>query len=360
MSLDGFPPVLLKEVVNEFEDLIGRFGKHAVAAGELVYVQPSVYLSSHLVCMRAAGWTDIDFDELAAVSGTSALFAYHPSDFMPKYANLLIGMDKRIADATGFGYEWVEFNGVEGAWDLLKESIDSSRPVKGWHWENVLFAGYRDATNTADRKVFAMADGPETFAKWWTWHEFDDWVELVEGCGCPQLGRHTKRARVKPAKEIALRVLRDLVEWSTDPPSMVREKYPSAAFGLAGIKAYAEDVADIDAKPKESFKETAWLGCHAINPQWMARNSTAVYLARLAGTKALPDEVNQHLLAASREYKAAYTAWQKFYQQLGHAAPDNAWNTKRHRRAGAIAVHEALQHERAAIEELKEVLAAAG
>lgn len=101
---DKYQQVLLENVVKEFDELIGRFGQHAVAAGKTeVYIQPCVYLSLHLVQMRASGWTDMDFDQLAAVSGASALFAYEQGEFMPKYANLSIGMDERIVEATGFG-----------------------------------------------------------------------------------------------------------------------------------------------------------------------------------------------------------------------------------------------------------------
>ena len=86
-----------------------------MTAGEEVYIQPCVYLSMHLVAMRAAGWRDADMDTITAVSGASALFAYEPGEFMPKYANLHIGMDQRIAHATGFGYEWAPFEGGEEA-----------------------------------------------------------------------------------------------------------------------------------------------------------------------------------------------------------------------------------------------------
>ena len=55
--------VLLKGVVQEFDNLIGQIGEHAIAAGKEVYVQPYVYLSFHLIQMRAAGWTDADFDQ---------------------------------------------------------------------------------------------------------------------------------------------------------------------------------------------------------------------------------------------------------------------------------------------------------
>jgi hypothetical protein len=117
--------------VDQFQNLILRQGEHSVASGDEVYIQPYVYLSAHLVQMRAQGW-DVDFDQVAAVSGASALFGYQPDDFMPKYAHLIIEPDRRIAEATGFGYEWVPFEGQEGAWQVLVESIDAGTSVKGW------------------------------------------------------------------------------------------------------------------------------------------------------------------------------------------------------------------------------------
>lgn len=351
MNHEAFPQVLLKKVVNQFDDLIGRFGEHAVAAGEEVYIQPCVYLSFHLVQMRAASWTDVDFDQLAAVSGASALFAYQPGEFMQKYANLSIGMDKRIAGATGFGYEWMGFQGVDGAWKLLQESIDSGRPVKGWHYENVMFGGYQDAAETEGRKIFAMADGPDTFATWWTWQELVQWVELVTGWGATQLGRHTERVQTEPPNQVALRVIKDLVAWSVDPPPILREKYPAATFGLAGIQAYAADCANTE-------KYEDWSACHDINPQWTVRNSTAVYLTRLAAADLFPAEVNAHLLAAAEQYRAAYVDWQAFYDQLGHGALQGAGKLKDRRLAGAAAIYQALEHEEAAIAELRKALEA--
>jgi len=116
--------VLLHEVAGTFDELIGRFGCHAVASGGEMYIQPYVYLSLHLVQMRAAGWA-VDFDQVAAVSGASALFAYQRDDFMPKYAHLDVEPDRRIAEATGFGYEWVSFEDVGGAWEWVIESVDA-------------------------------------------------------------------------------------------------------------------------------------------------------------------------------------------------------------------------------------------
>ena len=346
---EWYPQVLLEHVVREFNDLIGQFGQHAVAAGDEVYIQPCVYLSFHLAQMRAAGWKDMDFDQIAAVSGASALFAYEHGSFMPKYANLSIGMDERISDATGFGYEWVDFKGMDGAWELLKDSVDSGRSVKGWAAENIMFAGYQNAAKPEDRKVFAMADGPGTFAEWWTWQEFGKWVKKVEGWGCPQFGRFTERVQTKPAREIALRVMWDLVEWSANPPEHLLRKYPKATFGLAGIELYADDCANME-------KYEDWGVCHEMNPQWPIRNSTAVYLKRVAEANVFPEKLDEHVVKAAEQYRAAYKDWKELFKHLSHGCPEDAGKMKEHRLAGATGVRNALEHEKAALAELEALL----
>ena len=348
-SKQDYPQVLLENVVQTFDDLIGRIGEHAVVAGEEVYIQPPVYLSLHLVQMRAAGWSDVDFGQIAAVSGASALFGYQPGEFGPKYAHLYIGPEKRIADATGFGYEWVPFEGAEGAWSSIVENVDAGRSLKGWDWENILFAGYQDADEAADRKVYALADGPDTYARWLTWSEFCEWVALVEGWHCPQLGRHTERVPPVPAREVALRVLEDLVAWSTDPPDIVRERHPEAAFGLAGIEMYAATCENV----REYEDLTA---CHDVNGQWAMRNSTGVYLRRVAEGGVFPTEIRANLIAAAEAYRAAYESWQELYALIGHGATEAERKDIARRAAAAAAVRKGLAHEKVALAELAIVL----
>jgi len=357
-----------QKVMRLFEHLIGSFGDHEVRGATEIYNQPYVYLSLHLVQMQAAGWTEVDFDQIAAVSGASALFAYQPGEFRPKYAHLHIDLDQRIAEATGFGYEWVDFQNAEAAWDLLKESVDAGRPVKGVHWENILFSDYRDAPQTQGRQVFAMADGPDTFAKWWSWSEFTEWVELVKRWRQTQLGRHTASVDTRPAGEIALRVLKDLVEWSTEPPETVRggfpegarrlagsfqEGFPKATFGLAGIEAYADEC-------ERSDLSEDWVACHDINPQWTIRNATGVYLRRVAEADLFPAQVNGHLMAAAMQYRAAFEGWQAFYNLLGHKAAGHVRAMRARRLAGAAVVRAWLEHERTALSEIEQALAALG
>ena len=290
------------------------------------------------------------------VSGAGLLFAYEPNDMMPKYAHLWLDLDKGIAETTGFGWERIKFRDEDEAWNLVKETIDSGRPAKGHFLETMLFVGYQDVAKRGDRKLYIMGDPFPGPGEWWTWKQFGEWVQKFTS---HEIGRHTKKMPKATKKKIAFQVIKDAVDWSKNPPAAVKNRFPNTPFGFAAIQAYAEDVADFSGKPKEYFKETAWLGCHAINPQWTARNSTAVYLERLAADKIFSPGINACLVAASNEYKAAYTEWKQFYMQLGYVAPENAWDNETNRLAGAAAVRKALEHEQTAVNELEKALALA-
>ncbi len=206
-----------------------------------------------------------------------------------------------------------------------------------------------------------MHDGPGTYARWWTWAEFEEWVRLVEGWHQKQLGRHSERLPKADDKDVALRVMRDLVDWSVQPPESVRQRFPRAKFGLAGIEALADAVADIS---RDTEYCSGCESCHGLNPQWTVRNSTAVYLSRAAGH--FPEGVRSHILAAAKEYRAAYEAWDEMVGHLPPSwakkqgwkpdAPDNAWELEENRRAGAAAVRKALRCEKAAIAQIQQAL----
>jgi hypothetical protein len=339
--------VLLQDVVDGWQRLTDNSSGHVAIVDGVRYEQPYVYLVTHLVEMWAAGWQEADFDTLAAVSGASALYGYQPRDFTPKYAHLMVGPDERIAEATGFGYEWVGWEGAEECWRVLKQTLDSGRPAKGWDWENCLFAGYQDAERPEGRQVFMMADGPDTFCQWRTWAQFLEWAERVSNWGQKSLGRHTKRVAALPEQEVAQRVIRDLVAWAEAPPAHVGERLGEATLGLAGIERYAADCADV-----ETYD--TWTACHDINPQWTLRRSTAVYLERVAGL--FPAAAGAKLRASAEEYHAAFSAWQGFYDLLGHGAPKDAGKDPERREAGAELARDWSAHESAAVGELREAL----
>jgi hypothetical protein len=90
----------------------------------------------HLIQMHVTGWQGCDFDQLTAVSGSSALFGHQPGEFTAKNAHLTIGIDQRIAEPTGFGYKWINFNNISEAWEIITAGIEVLRHtqemIKDW------------------------------------------------------------------------------------------------------------------------------------------------------------------------------------------------------------------------------------
>ncbi len=329
-----------------FEDLAEDVASHVHATRDHVYPQPHTYLTTHLVCMKAAGWTNIDFDTLAAVSGASALFGFQPGTFTPKYALLHIEIDRRIEEATGFGWEWVRFEGTEEAWRILRETIASHRAVKGWYGESILYSGIVEGDDPQERKVLALCDGSDYLDEWWGWQEFCE-SGIQQGKG--SWGRHTEPVAMLAPDTLALRVVRDLVDWAGEHPQEVRHRFPEAAFGLAGIAAYRDACADVDAYPD-------CRACHDVNPQWAVRNSTARYLERIVAGDVAPPATREAIRKAAGLYKDAYAAWRQFNQLLGPAAPESAGRRPGIRHAAARSIDDALRFETQAIRLLRKAL----
>jgi len=365
---DDCPEVFLDGLVDLYQNPESWYREEGLVD---MGVGPHTYLIYHSLQMKAAGW-ETGIDEVAAVSGASALFGYEQGSYMPKYAFRRIDLEKRIAEATGFGIGEIHFDSAEGAWDIVKESIDSGRPVKGEHFEAILFAGYQDAASRDYRKVFAISEGPGDFTRSWTWKEFVSWVmQWSHG----KLERHTKRVEAADPKSTAIRVIKDLVEWSENPPEDIQFEYNNAVFGLAGIEAYADACGDMEKYPDFAM-------CHDMNSQWPTRKSSALYLESVAKKGLLPDKLNKDLSAASREYLSAYQSWVNVYNKISWAVPqelrqartalakqmkttDNpskilnnpTWASWIEDRTSATqSIREALSHEKAAITALKNAL----
>jgi len=355
------------KAVAVFNDLIGDFGEHEVKSEDREYLQPYVYLSLHVVQMVAEGW-DVDFDTAAAVSGASALFGHKPDDFRPKHAHLVVpppdykhsdpklgpdqrlhGLDQRIAAATGFGYAWTSFDDMEVAWNMIVATVDAGHTAKGWDWEGILFAGYQSDSEPAARKVFAMADGPDTYAQWLSWDEFCDWANRVIEWRQGELGRFAGRVQPSDPSAVTGQVLKDLLDWSEAPPVDALKYFGGATWGLAGIRQYAMDCADIETSP-------TWVACHPINPQWTVRNCTGVYLDRVVADAIYSDAVKTHLSAAAVHYHAAYDCWKAFYALLGHDVPEEMRGMPARRRAAAAVVEAWGTHEETALAEIAAAL----
>jgi hypothetical protein len=190
--------------------------------------------------------------------------------------------------------------------------------------------------------------------KWWTWQEFEKWFKQQSH---GYLGRHTGRVAKAAPREMATEVMRNIVTWADKHPMASDEGFAGVSFGLAGTEAYAAEIEDMSKPP--SYFNLGRLGLYSIYPQWTARQCTARYLQRVAQEFATP--VSSHILAAAQQYESAYAAWQEWETHLGRLgprgkAPENAWESEEHRKAGAAAVRQALAHEKAAIAELAKAL----
>ena len=346
--MQNHAPVVVQSTVDRYQAQFfdGWWGKTDVQAG------PHGHLWFHRRQMEAAGWLE-PLDIVVAVSGASALFGYVEDGFMPKYAFHRVGVAERVAKATGFGYEWVRYKDTDDAWRILKESVDAGKPVSAAYVEDVLFAGYQDAEEVEDRKVFAIALEPEDFGTWWNWKQFRKWSKSEGKHNGQRLGRHTKRVAADDPATVALRVMKDLVAWSSAPPAQVQKAFPKAIWGVAGISTCAEHCDDIEGRKEWGF-------CHNLNSQWPTRKSTSVYLKQVAEERIFPDTVSKHLLAAGDLYQKAYDEWVTAYNNVSWGGPKDGDANPENRKIAAKALRNAADCESRAISELKKVMASLG
>jgi hypothetical protein len=304
--------------------------------------------------MRAAGFDDVDLDDVVTLGGAGGLFGYRHGDFSPKYAFLHVGFDRRITEATGFDYEWLAFDDIEGAWRIVTESVDAGKPVKAMYVEGILFIGYRDHEDPEQRLVYGISQEEPGFSKWMTWDEFAEWENTARQWQNAQLGRYTKRVGARPPAQTVCVVLEDLVQFSKQPPTEVTEKLKGTLWGLAALDQYTSDCGDMEEYPE-------WTICHDMNSQWPTRKCTAAWLNRLATTDLFDVNVDEHLIAASKHYQAAYESWITAFHQCGWRAPKpwkEAGKDPQRRRKAAVAIEGAAEHERAAITAIEKALAA--
>lgn len=322
------------------------------------YWQPRSYIYCQLVCMKAAGWNDAEYETLMPMSGFGISFAYHPNEkFWAHYA-APPGTDQRIAEATGFGWEWLHFDTAEEYWDVLKETLDAGKVIHAPWLEEVLFVGYEEAVEQPNRKVYPLATVPVVVraGQSWTWREFEEWFrEQSHGF----LGRHTKAMPTLPQRNVAVKVMKNIVMFADNDPRKESEAFADVKFGLTGIKAYADDIADLsNSGRKDEYFQAGWLGCHNIYPQWTARQLTGRYLTD--ASEHFTEPVCGYMLSAAREYEAAHAAWKEWEKSLGAfklvKRPEDAWENPEHRKAGAVAVYKAIECEKAAIAEIERAL----
>ena len=73
-----------------------------------------------------------------------------------------------------------------------------------------------------------------------------------------------------------------------------------------------------------------------------------------------PGAINERILAAADAYEAARAAWGDYEKHLGNeemAEASGSWLVEEHRLAGAAAIRQAIEHEKAAIDQVQQALA---
>jgi len=332
-------------VIKEAEEIFNRFLDQEMPSKDYIWRS---YIYVRMACMRTAGW-EADYETLMPVSGYGLSFAYEPKKESGVHYRPPPGTDQRIAQATGFGWEYLHLKNIEDYWQALKENINSGRPVHACHMEEVLFVGFQEAEKKRHRRVRPMAISvfvdPDT---WWSWREFEKW--FVEFGG--PLGRFTQRTERLEDRQIAIETMKTLVHLAFQD-SRSQGTDPRVACGLAGIEAYARDMADLSMKEKHFC--SGWFGCHDSNPQWTARQLTARYLQSCAPL--FDEDIAALIRDAVKDYQSAHEAWLEWDQQLGTHSPYRAWANKQRRLSGAKAARRAAQHERNAVEKIQQVLA---
>jgi hypothetical protein len=340
VETDPYTPVVLKGFEGIFNDVLAEVHRED-------YVLRS-YIYTRLACIRAAGWQDASYEALMPVSGYGLTFAYEAKAHSETHFVAPPGTDERIARATGFGWEWLHFEDAESCWQALKETIDSGRPAQGPHLEELVFIGYREAEKKEDRKVRPVA--VPVFIKpgqWWSWREFEAWFREFGA-----LGRFTERQEKLDERQVAVVVMKDLVAMAYHDPREQDPDFDQVRWGLAGIEAFADDMANL--KLKERYFCSGWFGCHDSNPQWTARQLTGRYLQESSAL--FEGEVSALLQAAAKDYAAAHRAWLVWDERLGTRSPDRAWRDSARRLEGAEAVRLAAQHEREAVGKIERAL----
>ena len=162
--------------------------------------------------------------------------------------------------------------------------------------------------------------------------------------------------------EAAITALETMVKMAYNDPRAENPDFVGVRWGLDGLEAYATDVGDISRSglPDEYFYQ-GWMGCHAIYPQISGRACVAVFLKRLGESETFQKEISMQILTAVGEYRAARAAWGEYERHLGNeetAEASNSWLIDEHRRADAAAIHRAIEHETAAVAEIKKGLTA--
>jgi len=344
---DKYPQVVVEAAVKEFN-----------AVPERLRSMRS-YSLMHAVAMRASGLDNVDPETVDVLTGFAGSFSYHPQKAWAGYF-APPGGDERVRMATGWGLQWQQAGDAEKAWEIIRSEIDAGRCVRAPWTEEAIFAGYQDADDKAQRQVLVMCFPFANPPKWWTWQQLEEW-QKSDHSGHGWLTLQVTGGKPEEPRAVALAAIRAIVQCAKSDPRAGNPVLAEVKWGLAGIEAYAADIADTD-KTLDYF-DSGWFGCYAVIPQRCGRRHVAGYLDKLAASGVLNELAGSHVAAAAKAYRQAADAWDEYDKQLGLGQKDKknrCWDVPANRTAGAAAVRQALQHERVGVSELEKAIGDAG
>jgi RNA polymerase sigma-70 factor (ECF subfamily) len=333
--------------------ILSVFHEVAHSRGDMNPVRTNLLM--RLVCLRAAGAQDVDYETLVMLSGNGTSFAYDRDNYGVMYQppDDPATTEQRLVDGTGCGFEWLpRVRSAQEAWPIIVQTLDGGRPLQAQWLDDFVIAAYRDDADPMKRGVYALGKwGPP---RWMGWAELDEWARDFG-----RFGRATGQAVTR--KDLSRLVLERAVQWSRGDGRADVEWMKGAAFGLGGMEAYANDLADVTLGP-DAF-QAAWLACHAANRQSSGRQCASIWLARLATASGEP--MATHLRQASELYRQAYESWTQFRRILGTLpgepqaiALDARWRDPDARARAAALIQQAANLERQAVAEIAQSLTA--
>lgn len=303
---------------------------------------------ARVVAARAAGRSDVEYDDLIMLQGMGTAFAYDPKRFSVIYAFLDDPEQTAAYLAQGTGFDWQVAPrprpDPDAPWQLVKQCVDAQTPLVASWFDDFFVAGYIDAPQKENRRIYTMGR--------WSLGGWIDWPEFVSQC--QQFGQFAyPTGKPVPKVDMTRFILQRIVQCAQADPRQGAPFAKNASFGFAGMEAYAADIAD-PGKPASYF-DPAWQACHAINRQWHARESAANWLARAARTQPGAAAAADHLNRASALYRQSHDLWLKFRALLTPEPGQSLeakWSEAAPRQQGAQLIRQAIELEKQALDQV--------
>jgi RNA polymerase sigma factor (sigma-70 family) len=262
--------------------------------------------------IRNAGDASADFTSVAAPSGFAFAFAYKYGDISPGWVSIRgtgreadpQALPASAAEATGLAFRGVSADDRDAFWSFIREHVDRDQAVLSEELDGGIYAGYR--VKEGVRQVLftgSPANG---------WHDVDR-TPPVEAAVLERRGEPIR------ASERLRRGLHAAVDAAHAGPSR------GTLHGLAGLDAFAADVADLSKDFDHCQEYLCWASFNWLS----ARRAAAAWLSEAADDPQTPEPIRATLRQAASSYSDAAAAYTRFVDEVARIGPDQARNQTR-------------------------------